>query len=86
LFQVLLIGGSTGTMLEALDVVGGDNHSDGSLASVGPITVSFARKNVFKTYFCLFLVCVISLLSFLFMTFTLKLHLEVTPIVNVFGR
>jgi hypothetical protein len=22
----------------------------------------------------------------LFMTFTLKLHLEVTPIVNVFGR
>jgi sodium/hydrogen exchanger 8 len=35
---VLLIGGSTGTMLEALDVVGGDNHSDGSLASVGPIT------------------------------------------------
>ncbi|GAU44627.1 hypothetical protein TSUD_379060 [Trifolium subterraneum] len=35
---VLLIGGSTGTMLEALDVIGGDNHSDSSLASVGPIT------------------------------------------------
>lgn len=42
LFQVLLIGGSTGTMLEALDVVGGDNHIDSSLASVGTITVSFA--------------------------------------------
>ncbi|CAI8590467.1 unnamed protein product [Vicia faba] len=35
---VLLIGGSTGTMLEALDVVGGEDHSDNSLASVGPIT------------------------------------------------
>ncbi|KAI5446938.1 sodium/hydrogen exchanger 6 [Lathyrus oleraceus] len=35
---VLLIGGSTGTMLEALDVVGGEDHSDSSLASVGPIT------------------------------------------------
>lgn len=33
---VLLIGGSTGTMLEALDVVGGDN--DSPLASVGTIT------------------------------------------------
>ncbi|CAL0309165.1 unnamed protein product [Lupinus luteus] len=35
---VLLIGGSTGTMLEALDVVGGDSHSDSPLASVGTIT------------------------------------------------
>ncbi|RDX83538.1 Sodium/hydrogen exchanger 6 [Mucuna pruriens] len=35
---VLLIGGSTGTMLEALDVVGGDNHNDSPLASVGTIT------------------------------------------------
>jgi hypothetical protein len=58
LFQVLLIGGSTGTMLEALDVVGGDNHSDSSLASIGPITVSFARNNVFKTYLLLFISCV----------------------------
>ncbi|KAG4948928.1 hypothetical protein JHK82_042120 [Glycine max] len=33
---VLLIGGSTGSMLEALDVVGGDN--DSPLASVGTIT------------------------------------------------
>ncbi|KOM53223.1 hypothetical protein LR48_Vigan09g188200 [Vigna angularis] len=33
---VLLIGGSTGTMLEALDVVGGDN--DSPLSSVGTIT------------------------------------------------
>ncbi|CAJ1962807.1 unnamed protein product [Sphenostylis stenocarpa] len=33
---VLLIGGSTGNMLEALDVVGGDN--DSPLASVGTIT------------------------------------------------
>ncbi|KAF1890644.1 hypothetical protein Lal_00013239 [Lupinus albus] len=33
---VLLIGGSTGTMLEALDVVGGD--SDSPLVSVGTIT------------------------------------------------
>jgi len=37
----LLIGGSTGTMLEALDVVGGDN--DSPLASVGTITVSFNK-------------------------------------------
>ncbi|KAJ1420962.1 hypothetical protein SESBI_14112 [Sesbania bispinosa] len=35
---VLLIGGSTGTMLEALDVVGGDSHDDSPLASVGTIT------------------------------------------------
>ncbi|CAJ2658105.1 sodium/hydrogen exchanger 6-like [Trifolium pratense] len=35
---VLLIGGSTGNMLEALEVIGGDTHSDSSLASVGPIT------------------------------------------------
>ncbi|KAK7303478.1 hypothetical protein RJT34_14385 [Clitoria ternatea] len=35
---VLLIGGSTGTMLEALDVVGGDSHNDSPLASVGTIT------------------------------------------------
>ncbi|XP_058723665.1 sodium/hydrogen exchanger 6 [Vicia villosa] len=35
---VLLIGGSTGTMLEALDVVGGEDHNDNSLAAVGPIT------------------------------------------------
>ncbi|KAJ1427093.1 Cation/H+ exchanger [Sesbania bispinosa] len=36
---VLLIGGSTGTMLEALDVTGGDSHiNDSSLASVGTIT------------------------------------------------
>ncbi|KAG5005771.1 hypothetical protein JHK85_024313 [Glycine max] len=38
---VLLIGGSTGSMLEALDVVGGDN--DSPLASVGTITI--ARRN-----------------------------------------
>ncbi|KAK7331208.1 hypothetical protein VNO77_25426 [Canavalia gladiata] len=35
---VLLIGGSTGTMLEALEVVGGDSHNDSPLASVGTIT------------------------------------------------
>ncbi|XP_020220834.1 sodium/hydrogen exchanger 6 [Cajanus cajan] len=35
---VLLIGGSTGTMLEALDVVGGDSHNDSPLASIGTIT------------------------------------------------
>ena len=43
LFQVLLIGGSTGSMLEALDVVGGDN--DSPLASVGTITVSFTTND-----------------------------------------
>lgn len=31
--QVLLIGGSTGTMLEALQVIGGDTH-DGHLTDV----------------------------------------------------
>ncbi|XP_061354210.1 sodium/hydrogen exchanger 6-like isoform X1 [Gastrolobium bilobum] len=35
---VLLIGGSTGTMLEALDVIGGESHNDSPLASVGSIT------------------------------------------------
>jgi len=39
----LLIGGSTGTMLEALDVVGGDD--DSPLASVGTVTVSFTTNN-----------------------------------------
>ncbi|KAL2341457.1 hypothetical protein Fmac_009397 [Flemingia macrophylla] len=41
---VLLIGGSTGTMLEALDVVGGDNHNDSPLASIGTIT-NFDENN-----------------------------------------
>ena len=39
ILQVLLIGGSTGTMLEALQVVG-DGH-DGSLGEV-----SFAENNL----------------------------------------
>ncbi|KAL9320683.1 hypothetical protein ACSQ67_012522 [Phaseolus vulgaris] len=39
---VLLIGGSTGTMLEALDVVGGDD--DSPLASVGTVT-NFDGRN-----------------------------------------
>jgi len=59
LFQVLLIGGSTGTMLEALDVVGGDTHSDSSLASVGPITVSFARNDSYGLLLFIFL-CILS--------------------------
>ncbi|XP_004486408.1 sodium/hydrogen exchanger 6 isoform X2 [Cicer arietinum] len=42
---VLLIGGSTGTMLEALDVVGGDdNLNDSSLASLGP-TANYEGNN-----------------------------------------
>jgi len=40
----LLIGGSTGTMLEALDVVGGDDDSPLS-SSIGTITVSFTTNN-----------------------------------------
>ncbi|KAK7259536.1 hypothetical protein RIF29_25145 [Crotalaria pallida] len=46
---VLLIGGSTGTMLEALEVVGGDNHHDSPLSSLGTITFlvcSFTLKFV----------------------------------------
>lgn len=46
LFQVLLIGGSTGTMLEALDVVGGDSPNDSPLASIGSVPASFATNNV----------------------------------------
>ncbi|KAK7287055.1 hypothetical protein RIF29_00047 [Crotalaria pallida] len=38
---VLLIGGSTGTMLEALEVVGGDNHNDSPFSSGGTITLRF---------------------------------------------
>ena len=42
IFQVLLIGGSTGTMLEALHVVGdGHDGHDGSLGEV-----SFAENNL----------------------------------------
>lgn len=36
--QVLIIGGSTGTMLEALDVVGDDY--DGSLGTLGEVCLS----------------------------------------------
>ena len=42
IFQVLLIGGSTGTMLEALHAVGdGHDGHDGSLGEV-----SFAENNL----------------------------------------
>jgi len=62
LFQVLLIGGSTGSMLEALDVVGGDN--DSPLASVGTITVSFTTNDSPFTYFCVFYFYEVSRMSF----------------------
>ncbi|XP_057429509.1 sodium/hydrogen exchanger 6-like [Lotus japonicus] len=45
---VLLIGGSTGTMLEALDVVGGDSPNDSPLASIGSVPASFATNNVYE--------------------------------------
>ncbi|XLT90016.1 hypothetical protein S245_011989, partial [Arachis hypogaea] len=41
---VLLIGGSTGTMLEALEVVG-DSHGDSPLATVGTITNNYEENN-----------------------------------------
>ncbi|KAK7255375.1 hypothetical protein RIF29_28784 [Crotalaria pallida] len=55
---VLLIGGSIGTMLEALEVVGGDNHNDSPLSSVGTITFlvcSFTLKFVLlcNTHHCM---------------------------------
>ncbi|MED6171692.1 hypothetical protein PIB30_043115 [Stylosanthes scabra] len=43
-YFVLLIGGSTGTMLENLDVVG-NNHGDSPLASVGTITNNYEENN-----------------------------------------
>lgn len=50
LFQVLLIGGSTGTMLEALEVVGDSHTIDSPLSTVGTITVSFETNHVVFIY------------------------------------
>lgn len=70
-------------MLEALDVVGGDdNLNDSSLASLGPTAVSFATNDVLKT----FLVYSVTTKFLVYVTFALTLHLEVTPIINAFGR
>lgn len=66
-----MIGGSTGTMLEALDVVGGDSHNDSPLASVGTITVSFAMNNVVYDLVLL----IVSPRSFLYAFFTIKFTL-----------